>query len=987
MKKIISESNSNSFKMKLCQILLRETSFEFDLPEFKLLTISSDIEPSSNLDSHNYLKYIYFKKNKIHSIYNSEKINSFINNDSIKKLYYLFYLNLLINDDSNIINFENSLEILLNISNDLSNPNNIKSYKELLISKVILNLINNNNVSNNNYKEKETELNTIKNNCEITIKNNIDIFKELNLNYSFKDFVSKKIDKIYSDIIIEIIKSDNFETFGYIHNIAEELDLESINITKTIYEELYEILNKEEYAKRYIISDLTDLAIPIKINFYYFLLKYIFKSSFYIYQIPFLLNIRKNIINFLKGNLEELCIPKINGNNNIKEKRNYIIKKLLDSDFYYKKYFDNLKYDHLEEILYYYKYYFFESKAKDIKIIEELLENEVIEKNCDYLKDYENAKYMNDRLPIFLYLYDIKLEKEKLNISEKQIHNKFESYQLIERVIKDKKYKKMKNDIKNKLLNYFMDKKNKNILNKIFNEIECTKFINDNLKKKNKKNEIKDIEKNLVKNDIKENKKIEEDNKKNNEIKEKYKIEENNKIENNSNLIINTKDKSSLKTPSEKSSNLNEFQTSSNIIVQSVYIQDSSSAINIDKNKTNSTIINENDTTLRLKLNEDYINKGKTLFKKSSSYKIIEIIKVLDENKKSDFFKNTSKGIYISGGANKKLIIYNEYFEKKLEIGMKDWIYDTIEINTEEQNEIKLLSCCNNYIIDNNINLENFKIKRQIYESGNKTIQSIFKLKNNCIAIGGTGIILIENFFDTTKPLNIFNIIDKNYRGGIQINKFLFAFTSNSNIPNGEDKLIIYNYKRKAIVQTIEEYSFIVSSNGLCLIDNKIDENNKILLCACKKYYPQQKNGILLINLEINDDLKIQKFFYDTDDFEVNCFCQICNVENNNAIGEDITHKENINIYKTEFVLVCGFDGEKKGGMIKLYEIIKNSKSNCEKLEFLQDIEFEINDNFNGFENSISCITQSNITGNIIVTCWDGNTYLLNPPNIDFYLK
>ena len=46
----------------------------------------------------------------------------------------------------------------------------------------------------------------------------------------------------------------------------------------------------------------------------------------------------------------------------------------------------------------------------------------------------------------------------------------------------------------------------------------------------------------------------------------------------------------------------------------------------------------------------------------------------------------------------------------------------------------------------------------------------------------------------------------------------------------------------------------------------------------------------------------------------------------------------------------------------------------------------EINDNFNGFENSISCITQSNITGNIIVTCWDGNTYLLNPPNIDFYL-
>jgi hypothetical protein len=57
MKKIISELNSNSFKMKLCQILLKEASFEFDLPEFKLLTIFSDVEPSSNLDSYNQFIY------------------------------------------------------------------------------------------------------------------------------------------------------------------------------------------------------------------------------------------------------------------------------------------------------------------------------------------------------------------------------------------------------------------------------------------------------------------------------------------------------------------------------------------------------------------------------------------------------------------------------------------------------------------------------------------------------------------------------------------------------------------------------------------------------------------------------------------------------------------------------------------------------------------------------------------------------------------
>ena len=88
-------------------------------------------------------------------------------------------------------------------------------------------------------------------------------------------------------------------------------------------------------------------------------MKYIFKSSFYIYQIPFLLNTRKNIINILKRNFKELRNPKGKDNNNIKERMKYIIEKLVDSDFYYKKYFDNLNYNHLKEILYYYIFIFY----------------------------------------------------------------------------------------------------------------------------------------------------------------------------------------------------------------------------------------------------------------------------------------------------------------------------------------------------------------------------------------------------------------------------------------------------------------------------------------------------------------------------------------------------------------------------------------------------------------------------------------------------
>ena len=144
----------------------------------------------------------------------------------------------------------------------------------------------------------------------------------------------------------------------------------------------------------------------------------------------------------------------------------------------------------------------------------------------------------------------------------------------------------------------------------------------------------------------------------------------------------------------------------------------------------------------------------------------------------------------------------------------------------------------------------------------------------------------------------------------------------------------------------------------------------------------KKKNGILSIQLELNNkNNKYQEVFYDTEFFQVNCFCQICNVVNENAIGDDITEKENIKINKTNFVFVGGYDENKGEGVIKLYEIKEN------KLKFLQDIEFEYDENFQGFDNSVSCITQSNITGNILVTCWDGNVYLLNPPNIDFYLK
>ena len=42
---------------------------------------------------------------------------------------------------------------------------------------------------------------------------------------------------------------------------------------------------------------------------------------------------------------------------------------------------------------------------------------------------------------------------------------------------------------------------------------------------------------------------------------------------------------------------------------------------------------------------------------------------------------------------------------------------------------------------------------------------------------------------------------------------------------------------------------------------------------------------------------------------------------------------------------------------------------------------------FKKFKKPISCITQSSSNNNLLITCWDGNVYLLETLNIESYLK
>ena len=321
--------------------------------------------------------------------------------------------------------------------------------------------------------------------------------------------------------------------------------------------------------------------------------------------------------------------------------------------------------------------------------------------------------------------------------------------------------------------------------------------------------------------------------------------------------------------------------------------------------------------------------------------------------------------------------MYNQYYNiigKKEDLG--EYIYNISERQSDSENMIEIIVCClkNIYLIKLNKKDLNFSKQFPIQIPNMSCFLCLETQKNQYIASGETSTIYCENIFKDEKVKPSTNKISNNvYRSGIKINDKIIALTSNSIIKNGKDNLSIFNTETKKI-KKICEYSYVYDINGLSVMNIK---GKKLLLCACKKYNPEQYNGILVVNLSnINNEIISEKFF-DTDNFEVTCFRPILNIKNNNM--EEIE--------ETEYFLVGGFDSEKGEGIIRFYKAFCDTEENDFSIEYLQDIEFIYNDNdkFRGFEGSITCIEQSKINGNILITCSKPQIYLFSKPNLEYY--
>ena len=327
---------------------------------------SSDKRINIGLDAFDIKPHYYYKEAIFKKLYEDEKIikivenkeefqnyeskgggevngnSTFIDNHhsyTKYKLASLFYQDLLITENPDIVNYTYSYELIINLY-EYFKKNKNEIYLQVIESKIIFDLII-------NFKGLKENNEFLYNYYLYKIENeSIEIFEsksqELKLNYTLQDLYNKKIDQIYADIIKSLIEKDKNNNFRNIEDILIELDLENIDITQAMIQYFSNLLNNYDVnLDKYIIKSFDDFSNADKINFYYILLKYLFKKSYLIYQIPFLLKTR-NLLLKLKNNYLLRNSSLI-----FDDKSKYVLETILDSRYYSEKI---LKFHKVEEI-------------------------------------------------------------------------------------------------------------------------------------------------------------------------------------------------------------------------------------------------------------------------------------------------------------------------------------------------------------------------------------------------------------------------------------------------------------------------------------------------------------------------------------------------------------------------------------------------------------------------------------------------------------
>jgi hypothetical protein len=413
----------------------------------------------------------------------------------------------------------------------------------------------------------------------------------------------------------------------------------------------------------------------------------------------------------------------------------------------------------------------------------------------------------------------------------------------------------------------------------------------------------------------------------------------------------------------------------------------------INKNNEESENIGEKKINL-LENSSNYLNRSinsdltftrynNPIKKIESNYKILDYKETIVIHKKGVLFIKqvaVTKTYYIIGGEYNDLYIYDEFFEKRDKIkNNKKCFIENIYVNNKKDT-VQIICCSRNrketFLTDLNLKRNENMHTSSHYNLGISGSDIIdIDIISKHIFCGVDGIFITDNLFykpDQKKEILKF-IEDDSINGIFKISNNIVILIKNNINLNNENKLILYKISNKSIITEIKG-PLIKSGKDCSLIS--ISNKQKIVLCPCKKYRQTQRNGILFINILDIENCKnnnVNYFFYDTDKYEVNCFCPICTKKSEQIVENE----DNINYF-----LIGGFHHEKNISIIKLVQIYNNE--NLKNIH-MQDIVFDNKEFKKILRSQISCMIQSN-TGNILISFYTGEVCLLSKPNLDFFL-
>ena len=326
--KIIFSKNKENlpFKLILCYnwILIKHDIITND-PIFYLLSNFEEI--TSLKGKKEYIKFLYCNRNNIESIlYNEEKIIEIESVNTIKTISDYFYLSLIIKNKNNLVHYSYSINFIKEINEQRKIVKEV--FQKVIISKIILELIENYKQTDN-YKEKEEEeelTNIFQENIGI-IESNLNVFKELNENWNLEKIQKKKIDEIYIQLILDLIKTRKYGDT----NILNQLDLENIYITETVMNHLFDYLENKNNIN---ISQIEQIFNNEALSLFYFIFKYLLKEQVFIFKSIFLSQIKRFILKIIKEEKDKFL--KYYESNNIenKNKIKFILELFLESNYY-----------------------------------------------------------------------------------------------------------------------------------------------------------------------------------------------------------------------------------------------------------------------------------------------------------------------------------------------------------------------------------------------------------------------------------------------------------------------------------------------------------------------------------------------------------------------------------------------------------------------------------------------------------------------------